>query len=117
MAIVILAVALTALVQTMTSSLRSSVVANDYLTAAGLVDRMMVEKFVTAGRNDVKSVASTPLNEPYERFQSAMDVSGANEPVFAHLNLKNIAYTVTWPSGKSKREFTAALLTPEVAQP
>jgi Tfp pilus assembly protein PilV len=108
LAVVILATALTAVIQAMMSGLRSTVAAADYLRAANILDQLMIEKFVADSGNS-KPVEPTQLAAPYERYQYSVNVSDVDD---ADLKLRSVECSVEWPAGKGKRMLTAALLAP-----
>ena len=116
LAVTILAVALTAIMQCMLSGLRAAVVSAEYLRAASLLDSVMTEQFLTkpdslASRDDVEA------KEPYERYKYSVRVSDENDPLFQDLKLKRLETSVVWPAGKGKRTLSAALLLPGTVQP
>lgn len=116
LAVTILAVALTAIMQSMLSGLRAAVVSAEYLRAASLLDSVMTEKFLT--RPDaLTSRDEVEAKEPYERYKYSVRVSDENDPLFQDLNLKRLETSVVWPAGKGKRTLSAALILPGSAQP
>lgn len=116
LAVTILAVALTAIMQSMLSGLRAAVVSAEYLRAASLLDSVMTEQFLT--RPDaLTSRDEVEAKEPYERYKYSVRVSDENDPLFQDLNLKRLETSVVWPAGKGKRTLSAALLLPGSAQP
>ena len=116
LAVTILAVALTAIMQSMLSGLRAAVVSAEYLRAASLLDSVMTEQFLT--RPDaLTSRDEVEAKEPYERYKYSVRVSDENDPLFQDLNLKRLVTSVVWPAGKGKRTLSAALILPGSAQP
>ncbi len=116
LAVTILAVALTAIMQSMLSGLRAAVVSAEYLRAASLLDSVMTEQFLT--RPDaLTSRDEVEAKEPYERYKYSVRVSDENDPLFQDLNLKRLETSVVWPAGKGKRTLSAALILPGSAQP
>lgn len=116
LAVTILAVALTAIMQSMLSGLRAAVVSSEYLRAASLLDSVMTEQFLTkpdalASRDEVEA------KEPYERYRYSVRVFDEPDPLFPDLKLKRLETSVVWPAGKGKRTLSAALLLPGIAQP
>lgn len=116
LAVTILAVALTAIMQSMLSGLRAAVVSAEYMRAASLLDSVMTEQFLT--RPDaLTSRDEVEAKEPYERYKYSVRVSDENDPLFQDLNLKRLETSVVWPAGKGKRTLSAALILPGSAQP
>ncbi len=116
LAVTILAVALTAIMQSMLSGLRAAVVSAEYMRAASLLDSVMTEQFLT--RPDaLTSRDEVEAKEPYERYKYSVRVSDENDPFFQDLNLKRLETSVVWPAGKGKRTLSAALILPGSAQP
>ena len=116
LAVTILAVALTAIMQSMLSGLRAAVVSAEYMRAASLLDSVMTEQFLT--RPDaLTSRDEVEAKEPYERYKYSVRVSDENDPLFQDLNLKRLVTSVVWPAGKGKRTLSAALILPGSAQP
>ena len=116
LAVTILAVALTAIMQSVRSGLRAAVVSAEYLRAASLLDSVMTEQFLT--RPDaLTSRDEVEAKEPYERYKYSVRVSDENDPLFQDLNLKRLETSVVWPAGKGKRTLSAALILPGSAQP
>lgn len=108
LAVVILATALTAILQAMMSGLRSTIAAVDYMRAANILDQLMVEKFV-AGSGNLKSVDPVQLESPYDRYRYFVNVSDVED---TDLKLRSVECSVEWPAGKGNRTLTAALLVP-----
>ncbi len=116
LAVTILAVALTAIMQSMLSGLRAAVVSAEYMRAASLLDSVMTEQFLT--RPDaLTSRDEVEAKEPYERYKYSVRVSDENDPFFQDLKLKRLETSVVWPAGKGKRTLSAALILPGSAQP
>ena len=112
LAVVILSVALTAVIQAMMSGLRSSVLAADYLRSMNILDQLMIENFVAAS-DDLKSIEPTQFAAPYERYRYFVNVSDVDD---TDLKLRSVECAVEWPAGKGKRILTAAFLMPEAVQ-
>lgn len=113
LSIVILAVALTAVMQAVMSGLRASVAGADYLSAVNILDHVMAEQFISA------SAVNEPvrLTAPYERYAFVTHISKADEPVYKDLTLRHVQCAVEWPVGQGTRTLTAAFLTPGALQP
>lgn len=113
LAVVILATALTAVIQAMMSGLRSTVAAADYLRAANLLDQLMVENFLTDSSN-LKPVEPAQLAAMYERYRYSVNVSDVDD---TDLKLRSVECSLEWPAGKGKRMLTAVLLAPGALKP
>lgn len=116
LAVMILAVALTAIVQAMMSGLRAAVTSVEYLRAASLLESVMVEKFL-AKAEGVKSQSRTAFEAPYDRYQYAVEMSDENDPLYKDLKLRRLECSVAWPAGKGTRTLAAALWMPGTASP
>lgn len=97
LAVVILAVGLTVLVQTMTAGLRAEAAAGTYIQAAALLSRPLTEQFVLP-----EAAAEGRGDSPFEHFRFRT-APLAPESTEDGLTLYPVETAVIWPAGRGER--------------
>lgn len=119
LAIVILSIALTSIIQAMMSSLQASAASVDYIRGVGILNRVMVKRLISTP----ESFASVPclrFPEPFEFYSYKVQVSDNIDPVYADLNFRGFDISVSWPAGEfakqSERVLSVEFLVPGKAE-
>lgn len=96
LAVVILSVSLTLIIQAMTSSLRATVYTTDYSTALLLMENKLVE-LMLMNAEDISTGDDVEFAEPNERFQYSVATSDLSTEEAEGVN--NVTMEVSWKSG------------------
>lgn len=110
LAVVILAVGLTVIAQSMMTALRTEAGAADYVQASALISRVWTGQRLTGGSVPREGEAEAP----WERFHyTVTDAASSSDE--ADLSLHPLTVTAVWPAGQGERRLSVTAYGPEGA--
>jgi len=105
LAVVIISVSLTLIVQSLLSSLRAAVYTSGYTEAVFLLDNKMFE-LIQKGFVDATLEEEGRFQEPYEAYAYRVDINNIDDNDSIE-NLNEVLVEVTWERGGQKRGLSA----------
>lgn len=115
LAIVILALGLTGILQAMMTQTRAASVALDYFQAANALDGALAQKFLES-EPQVFVEEKTSCASFDKQAQCIVQETGEMLSSFPEMTIKRIEGEIAWPSGKNSRSLTAAFYLPKVKE-
>ena len=115
LAVLILAVGLTAVLQAMMAHARAASEASEYVQAVHALDQRMMPTLMSQTSFDAAEEQG-PCGSGSEKFQCSMTSNGTVPSPHPQITFQNISARVHWASGNSEKGFQAAVYLPKVTQ-